>query len=144
MSDNQAPQLYKLEFAPQGVFLILSEKAFASKEVFVEGVLKKLAAKNLEQFDKNAVAGAYKNKTTDPVQIAPAQPKLDEDGSQVLIKVEPPMGRGRKAQINDVMEAVKAAGGEKFYLDLEKIEGMLESFRHRDFVPVGEKRDGTY
>jgi len=153
MSDEQGSELYKLDFTPQGVYLIIDKQAFEDKQIFVEKVLKKVVDKNLDQLDKDSIVSAFNHQKIEPVLIAPAQPepmdgkvdaKLNDSGDEILIKVEPPMGRGKKAQIKDVMEAIKEAGAGKFYLDIEKIESMLESFRHRDFVPVGEKRDGAF
>lgn len=153
MADDKTAKLFKLEYAPQGVFLIMKEELFGLGADAIQDVLKELVRVNLDQMDKEAIQKGIKDRNTEPVLIAPAQPepvngkvfaRMNDDRTQVQIKIEPPMGRGRKAEIKDVMEAIKEIGGESFYLDLEKIENMLSSFRFRDFVPVGERRDGKF
>lgn len=153
MTEDKLSKLFKLEYAPQGVFIIFTKELFEKGSDIMQDVLKEVVRVNLDQMDKEAIQKAIKEKTTDPVLVAPAQPepvngqvlaRTNDDRTQVLIKIEPPMGRGRKAEIKDVMEAIKSIGGEAFYLDLEKIETMLSSFRFRDFVPVGERRDGKF
>jgi len=145
-------QYHKLEYTPQGVFLILEKEVYQDRDI-LQDVLKSVAKKSLDQLDKDAIKKGMEAKTTEPILVAPPQPepvdgkvfaKLNEARDQIMIKIEPPMGRGRKAEIRDVMESVRAVGAEKFFLDLEKIENMLSSFRFRDFVPVGEKRDGKF
>ena len=42
------------------------------------------------------------------------------------------------------LKAIKEAGAGNFFLDTEKIEQMLSSFRYRDFVAVGERRGGRF
>jgi len=144
---------FKITFEPQGVFLTLDASCFSEKERMMAEITAVLAQKKVSNVDQNAIKKAFAENMTAPTLFAPPQPepvdgkvrtKLDSDERILYVKIEPPMGHGRKAELKDVMDAVKEAGAGTFYLDLEKIENMLATFRFKDFEPVGEKRDGRF
>ncbi len=144
---------FKISFEPNGVFLVLSPECFQDKQKYLAEVTDLLTKKKIDRVDASSLKTAFEKKTTEPVAIAPAQPepldgkvhvKIGADGSTLSIKIEPPMGHGKKVELKDVMDAVKEAGAGGFYLDIEKIENMVTTFRFRDFEPVGEKKDGRF
>lgn len=153
MSSNPLEGKFKIEYLPTGVHMTLSKEIMAVKEKAKPVVEKLIAQKQIDKVDQAAIDTAFTQENTNPVIIAPPQPEpvdgkviaqLNDLEDEVKLKIEPPMGKGKKAEMKDVMEAVKELGAENFYLDLDKIENMLTSFRYRDFVPVGEKRDGSF
>lgn len=144
---------FTISFEPQGVTVTLTEQCFDAPEKTAAAVNTLLAQKKVVNVDANQIKNALAQKKTAPVIVAPPQPepvdgkvlaKLDGDGTKLYIKIEPPMGHGKKAELKDVMEAVKAVNAGNFFLDLEKIENMLSSFRYKDFEPAGERRDGRF
>lgn len=153
MAEDGIQKNYQIEFAATGVMLVLTPAAFETRAETEAAVEAEINKKQIESVDYAAIKKAFEDRAASPVKFAPTQPepvdgkvlaRMDELGAMVLIKVEPPMGKGKKAGVQDVMDSIKLAGGEKFYVDLEKVEGLLSSFKHRDFVPVAEKKDGKF
>ena len=148
-----SPLPFSIKFLPNGVTLTMEPACFEDKAASLELIKDEIVKRHVDQPDLAEVESALSGESKEPVVFAPAQPepvdgsvraRLNDDEDEVEIKIEPPMGHGKKAELRDVMEAIKDAGAADFYLDLEKIEGMLSSFRHRDFVPVGERRNGRF
>lgn len=151
MSDDTAK--IRVVFSSSGVTVAIDPSCYENPAEWLPKVKELLQKRGIDQLDLAPVDAAFQSKAADPVVVGPPQPepvdgkvlaRLNEDGEQVEIKIEPPMGHGKKAELRNVMEAIKSAGAGDFYLELEKIENMLSSFRFRDFVAVGEKRDGRF
>lgn len=151
MSDDTAK--IRVVFSSSGVTVAIDPSCYENPAEWLPKIKELLQKRGIDQLDLAPVDAAFQNKAADPVVVGPPQPepvdgkvlaRLNEDGGQVEIKIEPPMGHGKKAELRNVMEAIKSAGAGDFYLELEKIENMLSSFRFRDFVAVGEKRDGRF
>lgn len=143
-------KLYKLEFMPQGVFLILSEECFVDG-VDEKGIVEHIKGRNLNAADITVVESMLRHRMTTAKVIAPPQPEpadgrvesqLSDDGDHVLIKVVPPMGKGKKATAEDVMKALSAVNAANFYLDHDRIESLLNTFKFSGFTEVGERRNG--
>jgi hypothetical protein len=143
----------KITFAANGVTAAIDPSCYEDPGTWLPQVKQALQKRGIDQLDLAAVDSAFQSKAANPILVGPPQPepvdgkvqaRLNEEGDAVEIKIEPPMGHGKKAELRDVMEAIKNIGAGDFYLELEKIENMLSSFRFRDFVPVGEKRDGRF
>ncbi|OQA87230.1 MAG: hypothetical protein BWY28_02065 [bacterium ADurb.Bin236] len=149
--DNQG--LFKLSYEAQGVKIAFFPESFNNTSAAFTAAKETLLDKRVDQVDFGAIENALNEKNAEPFVVAPPQPeavngkvtaKLNELKDKVLIKIDPPMGRGKKAEIKDVMEAVKTAGAATFFLDLEKIENIISSIRFRDFIEVGEMRHGRF
>lgn len=149
MSEEAA---FSLKFLANGVALELNHAAIGDKAKALREIKEYVALRKVDQVDFSAVEKALGDASASVI-IAPPQPepidgkvriRLGSEDSRVEIMVEPPMGKGKKAELKDVMAAIKDAGADKFFLDMDKIENLLTTFRFRDFVPVGEKRDGKF
>lgn len=148
---SDAPELFSIKFLPGGVTLSINPACYDKAAEILPQIKEAVRARHVDQPDMAVIENAFTTRAKEPVVFAPPQPepvdgkvhaRLDDEGDVVEIKIEPPMGHGKKAELRDVMEAIKAIGAGDFFLDLEKIEGMLSSFRHRDFLAVGERRNG--
>lgn len=153
MADEKNTEIFQLKFDAQGVSLTLGPECFADKKAALALVMDRIKQKKVDQADTEKIEQAFESNSTDTITIAPPQPeafdgrvraRLNDAGDELSIKVEPPTGRGRRPEMNDVMDAIMEAGAEKFFLDLEKIEAMLTSFRYRDFTEVGQMRHGSF
>ncbi len=133
--------------------LTLSPECHENRDDYEPAIKDAIIGKPVDQVAWDVVQRAFDTKSTEPLPIAPMQPepvegrvlaKISDDGSCVLIKVEPPMGRGRRAELHDVMEAINNLDAGDFYIDIDKIDTILTSFKFRDYVMVAEKRDGAF
>lgn len=131
----------------------MDPSALENIESYQSQIREELGRKRVAKVDAETLEKFFGNPTSDVVLIAPPQPEpvdgkvlaqVTPSGNEVEIKVEPPMGRGAKATMQHALKAVKEAGAGNFFLDTEKIEQMLSSFRYRDFVTVGERRSGRF
>ncbi|HOO57081.1 MAG TPA: FapA family protein [bacterium] len=145
--------LIKIKFEHDGVKILIDPKVFSDKNKATGIVMAAVNGKKVAQIDEAAIKNAVDSENTELVTIAPAQPEpidgrvlaeMSDDKTELFLKIEPPMGRGKKAEMKDVMQKIKEVGASAFFLDLEKIEEMLSSVRFRDFVHVGELRNGTF
>jgi uncharacterized protein len=153
--DNQQPtvrpeQYYTLDFQPTGVFLQLTPECYANPEL-KKPVLDSLSGRGLSDLNLPSIEEMFANKTAEARPVAPPQPqpidgkvdaRLSDDKKFVLIKVTPPMGKGRQATMDDLLKALTDVNAGDFYLDHERAQEILTSFKIRDFVPVAERRDG--
>ncbi|MFH1538173.1 MAG: FapA family protein, partial [bacterium] len=144
---------FRLDFKSAGVFLVVDPSALGNIESYQSDIREELARKRVDKVDAETLEKFFGNPSSDVVLIAPPQPepvdgkvlaRMSPSGNEVEIKVEPPMGRGVKATMQHALKAIKDAGAGNFFLDTEKIEQMLSSFRFRDFVAVGERRGGRF
>lgn len=148
-----ADKHYRLEFRPGGVHLVIAQSELAGLADFKALILEELKKKKVDKIDTDALKAYFDNPQSESILIAPPQPepidgkvisRLTVSGNEVEVKVEPPMGNGVKATMSDAINSIKEAEAGSFFLDTEKIEQMLSSFRFRDFVVVGERREGRF
>lgn len=151
MSDDAGK--INIVFSSSGVTVSIDPTCYDDPATWLPRVKETLQKRGIDQLDLSQIDAAFQSKSAAPIVVGPPQPepvdgkvlaRLNEDGDQIEIKIEPPMGHGKKAELRNVMEAIKTAGAGDFYLELEKIENMLSSFRFRDYVPVGERRHGRF
>ncbi|MEW6202464.1 MAG: FapA family protein [bacterium] len=144
---------FRIDFRAAGVYLTVDVSAVDNLGALGNQIREEISRRRIENVDYDTLERFLLNITSEPTAIAPPQPEpidgkvtaqLTPTRNEVQIMIEPPMGKGRKVDLNDVILAIKSVGGGEFFLDTEKIEQMLSTFRFRDLVTVGERRHGRY